>query len=76
LKSQQRVKTTGAIVTLGVIVMGGMSIMPPRVHAADDDQEAKVRIGFEIAPVKLNLAGKDRAGGIGELIPRGWEPIL
>jgi hypothetical protein len=60
MKSQQLVKTAGAAVTLGVIVMGGMLIRSPRVHADDDDQEAKVQIGFQIAPVKLNLAGKNR----------------
>ncbi|MBV9225301.1 MAG: hypothetical protein JOY85_14810, partial [Acidobacteriaceae bacterium] len=31
-----------------------------RVHADDDRDEWKVRRGFEIAPVPLNLKGKDR----------------
>jgi hypothetical protein len=60
----QLVKTAGAVVTLGVIVMGGMLIVSPRVHADDNDQkdqESKIQIGFQIAPVKLNLAGKDRS---------------
>ncbi len=61
MKSQQLFKTAGSAVTLSAIVMGGMWIGSPRVHADDDDQEAKVRIGFQIAPVRLNLAGKDRA---------------
>jgi hypothetical protein len=60
MKSQQLVKAAGAVVTLGVIVMGGMLIRSPRVRADDDDQDSRVRIGFQIAPVKLNLAGKDR----------------
>ena len=61
----QLVKTAGAVLTLGVIVMGGMLIVSPFVHADDDnnqkDQESKIQIGFQIAPVKLNLAGKDRS---------------
>ena len=32
----------------------------PRAHADDDDTDARVRIGFKIAPVHLNLDGKDR----------------
>jgi hypothetical protein len=72
MKSQQRVKTTGAVVTVGVIVMGGLLIKYQRVHADDDDQEAKVQIGFQIAPVHLNLAGKDRAlVGLGSYIVNG-----
>lgn len=78
MKSQQLVKTAGAVVTLGVIVMGGMLMRPTRVHADDHDQEAKhdqqakVQIGFQIAPVKLNLAGKDQAlVGLGSYIVNG-----
>ncbi len=61
MKSQQLIKTAGTVVILSVIVMGGMLIRSPRVHADDNDQQAKIRIGFQIAPVKLNLAGKDPA---------------
>jgi hypothetical protein len=72
MKSQQLIKTAGTVVTLAVIVMGGMLIRSPRVHADDDDQEAKVQIGFQIAPVRLNLAGKDRAlVGLGSYIVNG-----
>ena len=72
MKSQQLIKTAGAAVTMGVIIMGGMLISSPPVHADDDDQEAKIRIGFQIAPVKLNLAGKDRAlVGLGSYIVNG-----
>jgi hypothetical protein len=36
---------------------------------ADDGEQSKIRIGFEIAPVPLNLAGKDRAlVGLGSYI--------
>src|SRR5438067_11459172 len=55
MKSQQFIKMAGTVVTLGVLIRS------PRVHADDNDQEAKIRSGFQIAPVKLNLAGKDPA---------------
>ena len=72
MKSQQLVKTAGAVATLSVIVMGGVWIGSPRVHADDDDQEAKVRIGFQIAPVKLTFDGKDRAlVGLGSYLVNG-----
>jgi hypothetical protein len=38
-----------------------MSIKTPRAHADDDDTESRIKTGLEIAPVPLNLAGKDRA---------------
>jgi hypothetical protein len=62
MKSQQLVKiATGVVVTLGVIFLVGMLRTSPRVQAWDNDGEAQlIRIGFEIAPVPLNLAGKDR----------------
>jgi len=37
-----------------------MSIKAPRVHADDDDTDPRIKIGFKIAPVPLNLTGKDR----------------
>ena len=46
---------------LVAIVLAAMSIKAPRAHADDDDTESKIKIGFEIAPVHLNLAGKNRA---------------
>src|SRR3981081_431779 len=66
MKSPQLVKT---VLTLGVIVAGGILIRSPRVHADDNDEQAKIQIGFQIAPVRLNLAGKDRAlVGLGSYI--------
>jgi hypothetical protein len=44
-------------------VLVGTLITAPRVHADDHDRdhdESKARIGFEIAPVRLDLHGKDR----------------
>ena len=53
-------KVAGAVVTLVAIVLAGMSIKAPRARADEDDTDARVRIGFQIAPVPLNLDGKDR----------------
>jgi len=58
---QSCAKIVGGVVTLVAIVLSVMSIKAPRAHADDDDTESRIKIGFEIAPVPLNLAGKDRA---------------
>ena len=57
---QSCAKVAGAVVTFVAIVLAGMSIKPPRAHADDDHTDARVRIGFKIAPVHLNLDDKDR----------------
>jgi hypothetical protein len=63
MKSQLRLKiAAGVVVTLGVmIVLVGMFRTPSRVHAQafQDDEATLIRIGFQIAPVPLKLAGKD-----------------
>lgn len=45
------------------IVALTMALKTPRIHASDDgDQDkTKIAIGFSIAPVPLNLQGKDKA---------------
>jgi hypothetical protein len=65
MKATQSVRVAGAVVPLVTIVLAGMFSSPPRVEAAatskDDNNEASlIQRGFEIAPVPLNLAGKDR----------------
>src|SRR5580704_18166583 len=63
MKPQQIVKTMAAcLVTLGAIVLVGTLRTSPPVHAQNqwDDEASLVRIGYKIAPVPLNLAGKDR----------------
>lgn len=52
-------KVAGAVVTFVAIVLAAMSIKAPRAHADDDDTESRAEIGLEIAPVLLNLYGKD-----------------
>src|SRR5579864_8132196 len=58
---QSCAKVAGAVVTFVAVILAAMSIKAPRAHADDDDTESMIKIGFEIAPVPLNLAGKDRA---------------
>jgi hypothetical protein len=57
------VKPAAAVAAFAAILLAGMLISSPRVKATDDDDErneSKIRQGFEIAPVPLNLEGKNR----------------
>jgi len=64
--------TAVAVLTLGAIALAGMLNTPPRVQAQDtgsNDEASLIRIGFAIAPVPLNLAGKDpNLVGLGSFI--------
>jgi len=72
MKSKQLVKmAAGIVVTLGVIVLAGASSSSPRVQEQDDQDNERpvIKIGFEIAPVPLNLEGKKRdLVGLGSFI--------
>ena len=70
------VKASAAAAAFAAIVFAGMLSNSPRVKATDDDDdernESKIRQGFEIAPVPLNLEGKNRAlVGLGSYIVNG-----
>ena len=54
-------KLAGTALTLVAIVLATMSIKSPRVRANDDDDDSRIQIGFKIAPVPLNLQGRDAA---------------
>jgi hypothetical protein len=54
----QFVKPVGAIAALGLIGFAAMSTISPRVQA---DSNSEVQIGFAIAPVQLNMTGKNPA---------------
>ena len=54
-------KVVGTVAALVVLVLAALSIKAPRAHANDDDDESRIKIGFKIAPVSLNLEGRDRA---------------
>jgi hypothetical protein len=66
-------KIAGVITAFAAIILAGM-LNSKRVRARDDDggderEESKIRRGFEIAPVHLNLEGKNRAlVGLGSYI--------
>jgi hypothetical protein len=64
------VSVLGAIALFVAIVFTGISLKALRVLADDDNsEESKIQRGFEIAPVLLNLAGKNRAlVGLGSYI--------
>src|SRR5258708_11110156 len=60
------VKTAGVITAFAAIILAGMVNSSKGVAAREDEtgdqrEESKIRRGFEIAPVPLNLQGKNRA---------------
>ena len=58
------VKPAAVVAASAVILLAGMLSSSPRVKAtADDDDrnESKIQRGFDIAPVPLNLEGKNRS---------------
>ena len=59
----RRLKFVGAAVAFGGLVLAAMFVSSPRGKADDRGNAAESRIeqGFEIAPVPLNLEGKNRA---------------
>lgn len=59
MTTQSYVRAAGTVVTLVAIVLAGMSIKAPRAHADDDDTKSRSQIGLAIAPVPLNMDGKD-----------------
>lgn len=48
-----------SVVALVAIVLALTSIKTPRAHAQTADTDPRIEIGFNIAPVHLNLDGKD-----------------
>lgn len=65
----------GAVLVLGIIALAGPLSTSPKVQAQDignSDEEQLIRIGYEIAPVPLNLEGKNseqrRLVGLGSFI--------
>ena len=58
MKSRFFVRAAGIVAVTSVTLITGMLVSSPGVYAADDEQ-AKVQLGFKIAPVPLNLAGQD-----------------
>jgi hypothetical protein len=70
------IKPAAAVAAFAAIILAGMLNSSPFVKATDDDDddrnESKIQRGFEIAPVPLNLEGKNRAlVGLGSYIVNG-----
>jgi hypothetical protein len=53
-------RIAGSVIGLIAIVLALRLSKSPRAHANDDDSDTRIEIGFKIAPVPLNLEGKDR----------------
>ena len=62
MRVSPRVTSLVAAAAFAAIVIAGVLIKSPRVQAQSrDDQESRIEQGFNIAPVPLNLEGKNRA---------------
>jgi hypothetical protein len=69
MTAMRMIKPAGAVAAVALLGLAGMSITSPRVEADSDEPDSRIQIGFDIAPVKLNLAGLDRAlVGVGSYI--------
>jgi len=63
VKVQRRAKMTAGVVVALAATLAGLAYTPHRALAQDqgnDDEASLIRIGFAIAPVPLNLEGKNR----------------
>jgi hypothetical protein len=64
MTSRRIVKPAAAVAAFAAFLLAAMLSSSPRVRATDDDDEerneSKIHRGFEIAPVPLNLDGKNR----------------
>src|SRR5260370_24596208 len=67
----QKRKVVGATAAFTGVVLAGMFLTSPRGRAQDrgDGADSRIEQGFDIAPVPLNLEGKNRAlVGLGSYI--------
>src|SRR5262249_861604 len=58
----QRLKVMGTTVAFSGLLLTSIFVSTPRgrAHDRDDDKDPRIEQGFDIAPVPLNLEGKDR----------------
>ena len=61
MTTMQFVKPAGAVAAVALIGLAGLSITSPHVQADSDQSDSTVQIGFNVAPVQLNLKGLNRA---------------
>src|SRR6266436_4678212 len=74
MKRGQRLKVVGAAMAFAGVAMAGILFDSPRGKAdyRGNDSDSRIEQGFEIAPVPLNLEGKNRAlVGLGSYIVNG-----
>ncbi len=59
----QRLKVVGATTAFTVVLVAGMLLSSPQGRADDraENSDSRIERGFDIAPVPLNLEGKNRA---------------
>jgi len=73
--TKQLFKIVGVVATVVVIILGGILIRSARVQAKDkdvDNDESRIQQGFDIAPVPVNVARKNRAlVGLGSYLVNG-----
>ena len=77
MKTRRLVKPAAAVATLAAIVLAGLLSSSPRVRAQgdEDDGDSRIQQGFAIAPVRLNLNGKNLAlVGLGSYIVNATVP--
>jgi hypothetical protein len=62
MKATQAAKATAGVAAVSTIILTAMFGDPPpaRADSNQDTEQSLIQRGFEIAPVPLNLAGKDR----------------
>jgi len=70
MQTREFVRAFGVVGACAATVLAAAVLIGPRIQAANDDgDESKIRQGFEVAPVPLNLANKNRAlVGLGSYI--------
>jgi hypothetical protein len=79
MKFSKLLKPAAAATAFAAILLAAMLNTPPRVKATDDDDDntndSRIQRGLDIAPVHLNLEGKNRAlVGLGSYIVNATVP--
>jgi len=63
MTSREKLRVLGATAACAGLLIVGMLMSSPRgsAHDRDDESDSRIQKGFDIAPVPLNLHGKNRA---------------
>jgi len=61
MKQRRFTAAFGTAIAIAMVSLAAITMSPARLKASEEaTEDARVRRGFEIAPVQLNLSGKDR----------------